>query len=447
MEAVIPFANAFVEKAGSRRGSAASELLAATGNTSNLTTWGTSLNLASSYPTLTTATGNSTSNISPGEMRSLLLQLKADEVDDLLLANQVNLIAALGDAEEVKEDELMQAYAAAATLPIPSATLVQELPCWAKQRLLADEGLPLPYALPEAVMDAMLLLGTPSPSSLRRLPRTAYEAHNLLAAVVAATAITTANALTSTGDVMSKSMMGGAAELAATAGAAGIGGSALLKKRSRGTNSASKELQVPLGVVIGQAFEQLPPSFVAEQIAEIVAKIPPTVLLQEASNIVDALPPSTLTELADRLADALPASALRQLVFEIVDPYKPPSAASSSTSSSSLSSFESKPTFESAPESSSSLSLSLSSVADVLSSSSETSILSGEDEGQLSFAAAGAIPADTASLASEVAIHCSETALRRTVAELLASIPPAALKERLVPSTFFNLMITARFTL
>merc|ERR1711871_1628404 len=110
--------------------------------------------------------------------------------------------------------------------------------------------------------------------------------------------------------------MGGAAELAATAGAAGIGGSALLKKRSRGTNSASKELQVPLGVVIGQAFEQLPPSFVAEQIAEIVAKIPPTVLLQEASNIVDALPSSTLTELADRLADALPASALRQLVFE-----------------------------------------------------------------------------------------------------------------------------------
>ena len=447
MEAVIPFANAFVEKAGSRRGSAASELLAATGNTSNSTTWGTSLNLASSYPTLTTATGNSTSNISPGEMRSLLLQLKADEVDDLLLANQVKLIAALGDAEEVKEDELMQAYAAAATLPIPSATLVQELPCWAKQRLLADEGLPLPYALPEAVMDTMLLLGTPPPSSLRRLPRTAYEAHNLLAAVVAATAITTANALTSTGDVMSTSMVGSAAELAATAGAAGIGGSALLKKRSRGTNSASKELQVPLGVVIGQAFEQLPPSFVAEQIAEIVAKIPPKVLLQEASNIVDALPPSTLTELADRLADALPASALRQLVFEIVDPYKPPSAAaSSSISSSSLPSLQSKPTFESAPESSPSLSLSLSAVADLLSSSSETSIVSGgEDEGQLSVAAAGAIPADTASLASEVAIHCSEAALRRTVAELLASIPPAALKERLVPSTLFNLMIAARF--
>ena len=396
MEAVVPFANAFVEKAGSRKGTVASELLAATSSNSNATNWG------SGGPGATIIRGfssgaesgaaNATSKASPGEVRSVLMQLKAEEVDNLLLSNQVQLITALGDAEEVNEGEIMQAYTAAVTLPIPSAALVQELPPWAKQRLLADEGLPLPYALPEAMMDTMLLLGTPPPAALRALPRTAFEAHNLLAAVVAATAITTTNALTS--PTVGGAAEGGASHPAATVGATSDPAGDVLRRQPPKVNGSAKQQQVPLGVVIGQAFEQLPPSFVGDQLAEIIDKIPPKVLIQEASNIVDALPPSTLTELADRLADALPASALRQLVFEIVDPYIPGKSLSSSSSS----------------------------------PSSGDSSSSGGSKPPASVAAA--IPADTASLASEVAIHCSEAALRRTVAELLASIPPAALKER-----------------
>ena len=313
MEAVVPFANAFVEKAGSRKGTVASELLAATSSNSNATNWGSGTSAAGSSTSWDPNAANAMTTASSGEVRSVLMQLQAAEVDDLLLANQVNLIAALGDAEEVNEGEVMQAYSAAVTLPIPSATLVQELPPWAKQRLLAEEGLPLPYALPEAMMDTMLLLATPPPSSLRSLPRTAFEAHNLLAAVVAATAITTANAITSSSSSLASSgagsLSGGSAEFAASAGAAGVGGSALLQTQSATNAAARQQQQAPLGVVIGQAFEQLPPSFVADQLAEIIDKIPPKVLMQEAGNIVAALPPSTLTELADRLADAHAASS------------------------------------------------------------------------------------------------------------------------------------------
>lgn len=74
-------------------------------------------------------------------------------------------------------------------------------------------------------------------------------------------------------------------------------------------------------------------------------------------------------ELAGRVSESLPSSALRAIVLEIVAPFR------------------------------------------------ETG---------------GAIPADTASLAAEVAVHAEEKLLRRTVDELLASIPATAAKDKVV---------------
>jgi len=142
-----------------------------------------------------------------------------------------------------------------------------------------------------------------------------------------------------------------------------------------GSSGGGGRLSVPLGLSMGQVLEKLPPSFVSEQLAELVESVPDTVLFSEVSSLVAALPSSTLTELADRIAEALPASALRAIVNGIVEPS-----------------------------------------------------LGNQRIGNQS---AAAIPPDTASLASEIATHCEEGFLRRTVSDNLASIPPKALKERL----------------
>jgi len=350
------------------------------------------------------------------EVRNAICELGAKETYGLLLQLQLDIVRGLDPAmveEEgntlVSGGEVLASFQGAATsmaAALPTTILVAQLPRWAKLRLLAAEGLvlpPQPSLMPDAVLDTLTLLnlGKLEAKQLADLPRNDQEAHGLLAAIVAATALSgnklkpdntglmahnlqahspagQSHALAPSQQLLLNRTEGGAApsfQAVPLEGQPAKVGAAWDRQAQEGSAGG---LAAPLGSTVAALFERLPPSFVADQLADIVETIPPDTLSDEVKSLVVALPPNALSELAERVADALPAAALRGLVEQIVGPYR-----------------------------------------------SKASQASASTPGT------AAIPADTADLAGEVAVHCGEETLRRVVAELLENIPPYALKERL----------------
>jgi len=124
----------------------------------------------------------------------------------------------------------------------------------------------------------------------------------------------------------------------------------------------------PLGNALVQALDDLPPSFVADQVAELIEGVPAEVLLKELSTLVGSLPSDIIINVASDLIDTVPASALRAIAVEVV-------------------------------------------------------AIQNDGPGG---------PRPYPALAREVVRHCEDDTLRRTARELVQQLPPLAFRNRLM---------------
>mmetsp|Transcript_38000 Transcript_38000/g.103674 ORF Transcript_38000/g.103674 Transcript_38000/m.103674 type:complete len:1035 (+) Transcript_38000:185-3289(+) len=328
--------------------------------------------------------------------RASIQQLSVAEANHVLALAEPSLEEAIAMADKT---ESAAALYNALCVPPGASAMVVTLPVWAKLRLLAKEGLPFPDVWPEAVVDATLLAAPPTKQALRTVAETEQEVREMVSAVVKAAQLDEVGegvedgAVEADATTMSVALSGAAVEEGGDARfdgfesgfeALGMGLEGLLSKDKAGdvgdianpkpTEGAVVSGAEPLGLVLGQVFEQLPPSVISVQLAELVESIPPAVLSEEIYSIVEVLPPSSLMELAERLVETLPPNALRALAREIVEPMNAPDRV----------------------------------------------------------VQPGGVPKDTAALAAEVVRGCSDDFLRRTALELLGGVKPLMLQQKLL---------------